>query len=681
MISKAFHKVVFLLFVVFPVSLCSCSLLDTGSSSVSVPSTYRINVEVDAHLQIQGSSFRDVTAGENATFSFIIDSNYSIAQSTEYSVQDATITIPDVRYTRTVFVSSFYSGPDQGKYVLTITNDSAKGAYSVSPQKDLYLEGETVAVTVAAKESERFVCYSFDHYIHHQQKWDTISEPTSFLTTYSFSMTNNLSLFINYQASSALGVTYHGNGGKTIEGQDSLFLDTVINFPHVSPNTLQGSRWFKKDQCTLKCWSTSPDKEENVISLGSRADVSLFSANVLDLYAVWSPWTDSASFQVETLEDGTNKIVSCNSAAKEIVVPEFIGEKKTTVLGSGSFNGLAVETLILPSTLLTIESSSFSNLANLVSFQFFSSLIDLNRYSFSNCPLLTTLKINANTFPKYQNSADRGNLADRYDQCLHLLDRSKPTLFLAGTSTIGYNHNPNDLVAEVQTPINCYNFATLWSLSSFIQVVLIKSLMNAQDKILYSFQETAFSESLLVNNGAIFQWLEGNFDLLKLYDLRAYGDAILSGWNSFVAATSLLQDQHYEDSDYGFKDNGYYLYTSDPVTDTGNKGPVDLSIPDAYCSSEYLGKLAGLFDGLGIINQVLMTWSSYNLNNIVSKDSFVSFEAAVRKILPSATYLDTINDNMYEGLYFRLNDGLHLLSGGPVRMKRWGAAIASKGLL
>jgi hypothetical protein len=60
-----------------------------------------------------------------------------------------------------------------------------------------------------------------------------------------------------------------------------------------------------------------------------------------------------------------------------------------------------------------------------------------------------------------------------------------------------------------------------------------------------------------------------------------------------VVAASPLIDQHYEDYDYGFRENGYYVYCSGSVADLGNKGLADLSISVLYCSSACLDKQLG----------------------------------------------------------------------------------------
>ena len=71
-------------------------------------------------------------------------------------------------------------------------------------------------------------------------------------------------------------------------------------------------------------------------------------------------------------------------------------------------------------------------------------------------------------------------------------------------------------------------------------------------------------------------------------------------------------------------------------------------------------------------DHILLTWNTYNQNNIDDLSAYESFENRIRTGFQEYTFFDTQLENIYPGNYFNKNDFMHLSTvGTTVRVERW----------
>lgn len=71
-------------------------------------------------------------------------------------------------------------------------------------------------------------------------------------------------------------------------------------------------------------------------------------------------------------------------------------------------------------------------------------------------------------------------------------------------------------------------------------------------------------------------------------------------------------------------------------------------------------------------DHVLLTWNTYNQNNIDDTSYYVSFEERIKNRFNEYTFFDTQLENIYPGKYFNKDDFMHLsCSGAAHRVNRW----------
>ena len=109
------------------------------------------------------------------------------------------------------------------------------------------------------------------------------------------------------------------------------------------------------------------------------------------------------------------------------------------------------------------------------------------------------------------------------------------------------------------------------------------------------------------------------------------------------------------------------------VENSNNKAPYTLSCKNHLDVAKY-DYLIEIFNYLELnMENILMTWNSYNINNIDPDDnSFVEYEEMIRNLFSEVTFFDTINDHILPGNYFNKDDGVHCsIYGGNQRMLKW----------
>ena len=339
-------------------------------------------------------------------------------------------------------------------------------------------------------------------------------------------------------------LAYHANGGVRLDGGSAEeALELPVTPSHLRRNTSIGVDLFTRPGYILSGWNTAPDGSGTAVGLGSRVTPS----EGLVLYAQWSRWADPGLFQWEPLGDGA-AITAYSGTEGVLTIPAELDGLPVRAIKDRAFAGAVCHTVILPDTLRTVENGAFDGCA-LEELYLFDGLRTISDYSFSNCENLRTLHINAALPPVYSGSYYAA-FADKFDRLLSLRDRRKIVLFSGSSARFGYDSEKIDAAFENFDVVNMGVFAYTNALP---QMELILTCMGEGDVLLHSPEFDAAQRQFCTTanlDGAFFNMIEANYDILSLLDLRQYGQV-------FTAFSAYL------DSREGMDPRGYALSSSD----------------------------------------------------------------------------------------------------------------------
>lgn len=649
------------------ITLASCGISSSISSS-SQDQNVTVALLNDERSTIEGDSVKTVTKGEDVTFQVAVEDGYSVTTSDDllWDYSTEILTVKEVQYSKTIQIET----ERDGSIHITIENDDRLGKVSISPNQRSFDPGEEVTITV---ESDSFTCLSYDKSIH---KENDSGKAFSYTKETTFAVENDLNIYVNYVAEDNFKITYEMNGGKTFQNQDSLFIDYQLNAYHVRPNSMLNDEKFFKENCTLESYNTKADGSGTRIGIGSRIDVGLFDENkAITLYCQWVEWDDSSDYEFIILEDGTYAVSGYSGSSDTIIIPgKYDGAEVTKVL-AGSFVDVPTLSVVFPDSIDVIEKGAFSNCQNLFSILFWSSLTEVYGESFSECPKLDQLSVNANVAPRFSTQYARGYLGDKLDRIIEAR-KDHRIIVSAGSSTIQYNHD----FAAMNTyfdETNCYtyNFGLLGAFPLKTSLNILFNIIGENDVVFAVCQEGQLSRQ---SPAFLFEYLECNWDDMRNFiNYSLQGDSFLDYWPTYKKSVLTLDEKTYENYDYaGLTAHGDCYWSSEPVDET-NAGTGVLTIP-TYQSSmvEWIDEMAAHFNISK--ERFYLTFSYYNKNNVQSVESFETYEEFLRTNIQNASFFDTIDDHILGGQYFRKEDTVHLNDDGGLLMSRHYGEILSQ---
>ncbi len=103
---------------------------------------------------------------------------------------------------------------------------------------------------------------------------------------------------------------------------------------------------------------------------------------------------DPASYEYETLSDGTVKIKRYRGTASKLSIPEEIGGEKVSVIGENAFQGLEnITSVYLPDSIEEMESGAFANCTGLVSVKLPAKITKIAETAFYGCAALVSVNV------------------------------------------------------------------------------------------------------------------------------------------------------------------------------------------------------------------------------------------------------------------------------------------------
>ena len=389
---------------------------------------------------------------------------------------------------------------------------------------------------------------------------------------YSFTQTKddkNTKLYANFESESEYKITYDPNGGR-LNGQP----DTTY--------TVQGeySDMFLLQQ-TL--YDGNPDvtfKREGYIPIGYSSEPALFyssyeSANyipgfsnlggvcevpkdtgALTLYVVWAEVTADAAFVYETVtyndiwyandtngngvqqsevSKGTMTGVVItdyrsmyNSGSKNtIVIPDYINNLPVIGIAKDAFaNKPNVKKVVIPKTVMKIESGAFSKCNDLREVVFFDSLQYVYNGSFSSS--VKTIVMNSTKLPTYAGTGE-GSFCIKYERVRYYRNEKK-MIVLSGSSTLN-GLNSKMLYDNFNGEYEIVNYGTNAGTQMLFYLEMISNYTTEGDVVVYAPEWT--SGGPMGDTTIHWKMFRGNnqcYDIFREVDMSRYSNF----WDAYV---------------------------------------------------------------------------------------------------------------------------------------------------
>jgi len=477
-------------------------------------------------------------------------------------------------------------------------------------------------------------------------------------------------------APTGLTVTYHTNGGVLKNGTgDTVTLAASLN--HLRINTAQGTRYMERPGYQLIGWNTAPDGSGLSVGLGSRMERSERPV----LYARWMEESPASAFEYITDREEIH-ITGYSGTAENCVVPQYIDGRKVTEICSGAFRDARIDTLVLPSGIVTVENGAFSGSSVRVVY-----LCDSIRHiydgSFAGCENLTTLHINAVTNPVYSGSYYDG-FSDRYDWLLSIREQKKIVLFSGSSARYGYD---SLMIKEAFPEYEVANMGVYAFTNALPQYELIRQLMQPGDILLSAPEFDAVDFQFCTTNALdshFWAMMESNYDAVARLDIGQYS-GVFDSLREYLSLRRAMAPGDYSVSPSQFDDDGnrigystynqygdYVLqrpgHTEDAAINWGRADYTVASFPEATVES-----LNRVYEGF--LRDGITVYFTYTPRNIraITPETTPDARQALHDYLTEhlcVPVISPIEESLYPGTCFYLIDSHLSTEAVAVRTER-----------
>jgi len=477
-------------------------------------------------------------------------------------------------------------------------------------------------------------------------------------------------------------IRYEGNGGVLKRGEgDSVTLP--MDSAHLRVNTAQGTRHFAREGYVLTGWNTAADGSGRHIGLGSRVE----RQEGLVLYAQWAQASPAGEFDWRQ-EGETACITGYRGSSGVCVVPETIGGLPVGRICAGAFRDAALDTLVLPSGLVTVEEGAFTGCA-IGELFLFDSLKEIRDESFADCTGPAVLHINAAVSPVYSGTYF-DTFSDKYDWLLSIREEKKLVLFSGSSGRYGYD-SPKLRAAFPEYQVA--NMGVYAYTNALPQLDLIRKLMGEGDVLLSAPEfDTAHNQFCSTDrlDAQFWAMMESNYDAAAELDMGAYSH-VFGSLGEYLTARGGMGGRNYGMSPSGYDDDGnYYAFPTynqygDFILPRPNGERDELlthniadytvdNIPPAYVDS--LNAVYQRFLDQGIA--VYFTYTPRNWSSLTEESTPQAWRALHEYLSENlcVPVISDIEDYLFSGVYFYLIDSHLSDQGVAMRTERIIADLA-----
>ena len=402
-------------------------------------------------------------------------------------------------------------------------------------------------------------------------------------------------------------IRYDPNGGAFADDGSTEPLRVAYGpSVHPRPNTLSGEERLLREGYVHIGWNTASDGSGQHIGLGSRITVE--KNGEMLLYAEWARETDPALFAWTAAEDGLTLTAYLGGDADSLVLPDMLDGKPVTAIGAGFAQGINVQRLVIPDTVLRIEEGAFRDCA-IEHIYFFDTLRQASDAAFPG-RRPRYWHIGAVIQPRYQGVSDIATYADKMD--LLMLHQDEKKLLLFSGCSMGYGMD-SALLAQAYPGYTVLNLGAVGGTNAQFQFECILPYIRSGDVFIHAPEQASPYQlmSKTVCGNRIFIAVEGNFDLLAQVDMTTLGEGALDCFAAFNQKRLAMEPGSYADqyiplNEYG--DNAELR-----VNSNAKRFDEDYGLLTELLTEEGLDLLAAYYDRLRAAGaQVYLSYAPIN---------------------------------------------------------------------
>lgn len=474
-------------------------LPDESDSYHEIQDMVTVSVEDGEHYTVTSPNPVKVNRGAHATFTIEIDEGYDFASATDGAVyEDGTLTVPSVKYPTTVSIilqkgstaggtedvkdrfdgetppvpvgdnddatddgntdgddatddgttDGDYGGTDEEREenihvetpIIPIGGTGNASNGETEDDEEEKPEFETVVLSApSAEDGYHFICWTLDVSAEEGGEVLTAEDGGTFVIPYGATPVAN---FVDNEHYVLL---YHTNGGTTADGKD-YYYQTFSNKNYYMPNTVYQNGTFVRDGYVLMRYTTAADGSGDYTTLGGKIEVN--ENGFIELWLKWGKVTETGfEYELYTMDDETQAacVKAYTGSDVHVTIPEKISatnDAGETVyypvkkISAGAFVGSEMSTLVIPSTIHTIEDGAFVSCKKLHTLTVHDNLWQVSDAAFSECPRLATYYLNAARAPVFAGSTE-GLFCLKYEKIRQsAAEGKKKIMVMSGSSSL-----------------------------------------------------------------------------------------------------------------------------------------------------------------------------------------------------------------------------------------------------
>ena len=612
-----------------------------------------ITLETDGNCTVVSSNPVYVKYGETAKFQVVFNENYQLG-STSALYKNGYICVEDCIKSASHYVTSKkineYCSFD---YELPA---SAEGNIVCNKTPGVYLSNQTITITAEPKGESKFTGWSVGGTVLDGGRM------VSYSTSYSFKLNGDVKLYANFLKDGYSYIKYNLNGGTlSSDGVTDVIIAQINTAAKPCPNLMADTGEISRDGYTLLEFTTSKDGSGTAINPGGLVDIP--DSGVLEVWAQWSKWTEASAFSF-TQANGEITITKYNENQKTVSVPAYINGLPVTKISKNAFVNKDFDTLVLPKTILSMDSSAFSGCKSFNTLYIFDTFKSIPDDAFSNCKAFSNLRLNAGRNPSYPSNAE--SVATRLGYIMTRENYSnKPIILLVGGSSSLFGFDSQYLEELLGNQYYVINCGTNAGGCGMLYIEALSSFMRPGDIIMNvpEFGNVQFGDPSLY--WRTFRATESCYNIYRYVDFSKYKKffSAMSEFNSSTEARANLSESSYEIknttlTDFNCDLNRNRVYSSRPAYSSIsiNKGLVTEERIKTFNEVISIVKSKGLKYYIG-------SAPVYNYKLNATDTSIREFVEAMSAI--NAPYISDPNDYKYDDNMF-YDSQYHLTTEGAL---------------
>lgn len=333
---------------------------------------------------------------------------------------------------------------------------------------------EFVTVVLEApepREGYRFICWTVDIPAEEGGELLTEEESGSFRIRFGGEPVANF-VDVGHHV-----VLYRTNGGMTADGKD-YYYQTFSNEHYSMPNTIHQNGSFVRDGYILMRYTENSDGTGDYTTLGGK--IMPNGNGFKELWLKWERITEDG-FVYSIFTNGSGEEALCIQSytgdADSVVIPDKVqidvgnGIQTLTVekIAAGAFAGKGMRSLVLPSSIVTVEDGAFSNCAQLTELTLHDNVTYIKDAAFAGCSSLATYYLNAGRLPVFNGGNGTDALfAIKYERLRMATERGEKKIVLISGSSSLYGFVARQMQEAFNNEYTVINYGTNASANSML---------------------------------------------------------------------------------------------------------------------------------------------------------------------------------------------------------------------